>query len=100
MQTVIKNHLNDLQISAAKMLLYHSDNRMLITYFKDLSEKLVYLENLTEEDTRFDFVEVQKAMDDIYKRDNELTHIQINLQIQPVTSFKKEGIINGKMFKI
>lgn len=100
MQTVIKNHLNDLQVSAAKMLLYHSDNRMLITYFKDLSEKLVYLEKLTEEDTRFDFVEIQKAMDEIYKRDTELTHIQINLQIQPITSFKKEGIINGKMFKI
>jgi hypothetical protein len=100
MKITIKNHLNDLQVSAAKMLLYHSDNRMLITYFKDLSEKLVYLEKLTEEDTRFDFIEIQNAMDEIYKRDNELTHIQINLQIKPVTKEKKEGIINGKMFKI
>jgi hypothetical protein len=37
MQTTIKTHLEDLHTSATRMLVLNSDNKMLISYFKDLT---------------------------------------------------------------
>jgi hypothetical protein len=98
MKTVIKNHLNDIQLSTAKMLLLHSDNRTLITYFKDMSKKLVYLEELTELNSKYDWMQIESFMDGLVKQDPELTHIDISLEIQDVKSEKKTARLNVKSF--
>jgi hypothetical protein len=98
MKTVIKNHLNDIQLSTAKMLLLHSDNRVLITFFKDLAEKLVYLEELTELNSKYDWMQIESFMDGLVKQDPELTHIDISLEIQDVKSEKKTARLNVKSF--
>jgi len=98
MKTVIKNHLNDIQISTAKMLLLHSDNRVLITYFKDMCEKLVYLQELTEQDSKYDWMQIETFMDGLIKQDSELTNININFEIQEIASEKKEARLTVKSF--
>jgi molybdopterin/thiamine biosynthesis adenylyltransferase len=98
MKTVIKNHLNDIQLSTAKMLLLHSDNRVLITYFKDMAEKLVYLEELTEQDSKYDWMQIESFMEGLIKQDSELTNININFEIQEIASEKKEARLTVKSF--
>jgi hypothetical protein len=98
MNTVIKNHLNDIQLSTAKMLLLHSDNRVLITFFKDLAEKLVYLEQLTEQDSKHDWIQIESFMSGLVKQDPELTNIEINLEIQPVASERKTAKLTVKSY--
>jgi molybdopterin/thiamine biosynthesis adenylyltransferase len=98
MKTVIKNHLNDIQLSTAKMLLLHSDNRVLITYFKDMAEKLVYLEQLTEQDSKYDWMQIESFMEGLIKQDSELTNININFEIQEIASEKKEARLTVKSF--
>jgi hypothetical protein len=98
MKTVIKNHLNDIHLSTAKMLLLHSDNRVLITFFKDLAEKLVYLEQLTEQDSKYDWMQIESFTEGLIKQDPELTHIDISLEIQDVKSEKKTARLNVKNF--
>jgi hypothetical protein len=98
MKTVIKNHLNDIQLSTAKMLLLHSDNRTLITYFKDMAEKLVYLQELTEQDSKYDWMQIESFMDGLIKQDSELTNININFEIQEIASEKKEARLTVKSF--
>jgi hypothetical protein len=98
MKTVIKNHLNDIQLLTAKMLLLHSDNRVLITYFKDMAEKLVYLEELTEQDSKYDWMQIESFMEGLIKQDSELTNININFQIQEIASEKKEARLTVKSF--
>jgi hypothetical protein len=98
MKTVIKNHLNDIQLSTAKMLLLHSDNRTLITYFKDMSKKLVYLEELTELNSKYDWMQIESFMEGLIKQDSELTNININFEIQEIASEKKEARLTVKSF--
>jgi len=98
MKTVIKNHLNDIQLSTAKMLLLHSDNRVLITYFKDMAEKLVYLQELTEQDSKYDWMQIETFMEGMIKQDSELTNININFEIQEIASEKKEARLTVKSF--
>jgi len=96
MKTVIKNHLNELQVSTARMLLYHSDNKMLISYFKDLSEKLVYLKELTEIESKYDWEQIEIFIEGLIFQDPELTHVNINYQIKDVIDFKKEALLKVK----
>ena len=98
MKTVIKNHLNDIQLSTAKMLLLHSDNRVLITYFKDMAEKLVYLQELTEQDSKYDWMQIETFMEGMIKQDSELTNININFEVQEIASEKKEARLTVKSF--
>jgi molybdopterin/thiamine biosynthesis adenylyltransferase len=98
MKTVIKNHLDDIQLSNAKMLLLHSDNRVLITYFKDMAEKLVYLEQLTEQDSKYDWMQIESFMEGLIKQDSELTNVNINFEIQEIASEKKEARLTVKSF--
>ena len=52
MKDTMKHHILELQKSAARMLVLNSDNSMLISYFKDLQEKLQYLYILNEIDDK------------------------------------------------
>lgn len=98
MQTTIKNHLNDLQVSAAKMLLYHSDNRMLISYFKDLNEKIVYLQELNNIEQKYNLTAISDYIQELTKIDSELTHIDISIQLKEIASEKKVAKVNAKLF--
>jgi len=93
MQTTIKTHLNELQTSAAKMLVLNSDNKMLISYFKDLNEKLLYLKQLIDMDSKYNWIEIENLMLKLKEIDTELTHINIEVQIAEVTTEKKSAYI-------
>jgi primosomal protein N'' len=93
MQTTIKNHINDLHTSATRMLVLNSDNKMLISYFKDLTEKLLYLKQLVDMDSKYNWIEIENLMLKLKEIDTELTHINIEIQIAEVTTEKKSAYI-------
>ena len=93
MQTTIKTHLNELHTSATRMLVLNSDNKMLITYFKDLNEKLLYLQQLVEMDSKYDWIEIENLIVKLKEVDTELTHVNIEVQIAEVTTEKKSAFI-------
>lgn len=82
METIIKNHIEELQLSAERMLLLHSDNKVLISYFKDLKEKLLYLNQLSMIETKFQWNEVENIMDLLKNQDEQLSHINLEFQIR------------------
>jgi hypothetical protein len=98
MQTTIKNHLNEIQLSTARMLLYHSDNKMLISYFKDLTDKLIYLQGLTEIESRYNLSAISDYIEELTKIDSELTHIDISIQLKEVEREKKVAKVTAKLF--
>jgi primosomal protein N'' len=93
METTIKTHLDDLQTSAARMLVLNSDNKMLISYFKDLNEKLIYLQKLVEMDSKYDWLEIENLINKLKEVDTELTHVNIEVQIAEVKTEKKSAYI-------
>jgi hypothetical protein len=96
MQTTIKTHLEELHTSATRMLLLNSDNKMLISFFKDLTEKLIYLQQLVEMDSNYDWIELENFINSLLEKDKELTHINVNLNIREVTTEKKEAFLTIK----
>jgi len=97
MQTTIKTHLEELQTSAARMLVLNSDNKMLISYFKDLNEKLIYLQQLVNMETKYDWSNLDTIIQETEFQDKELTHINMNFQLREITTEKKEAFINLKI---
>jgi len=97
MTTTIKTHLEELQISAARMLVLNSDNKMLISYFKDLNEKLIYLQQLVNMETKYDWSNLDTIIQETEFQDKELTHINMNFQLREITTEKKEAFINLKI---
>ena len=97
MQTTIKTHLEELQTSAARMLVLNSDNKMLISYFKDLNEKLIYLQQLVNMETKYDWKNLDTIIQETQFQDKELTHINMNFQLREITTEKKEAFINLKI---
>jgi archaellum component FlaC len=82
METVIKNHIEQLQTSATRMLLLESDNAMLISYFKDLQEKLIYLAELVNMESKYNWQELENNIESLKSQDENLTHIAIYLKIR------------------
>ena len=97
METTIKTHLNELQTSAARMLVLNSDNKMLISYFKDLTEKLVYLQQLINMETKYDWSNLDTIIQETQFQDKELTHININFELREITTERKEAFIKLKI---
>jgi primosomal protein N'' len=93
METTIKTHLNELQTSATRMLVLNSDNKMLISYFKDLTEKLIYLQQLVEMDSKYNWIEIENLIVKLKEVDTELTHVNIEVQIAEVKTEKKLAFI-------
>jgi primosomal protein N'' len=93
MKTTIKTHLNELQTSAARMLVFNSDNKMLISYFKDLTEKLIYLQQLVEMESKYNWLEIENLIVKLKEVDTELTHVNIEVQIAEVKTEKKTAFI-------
>ena len=98
METTIKTHLNELQTSATRMLVLNSDNKMLISYFKDLNEKLVYLQQLINMETKYDWSNLDTIVQETQFEDKELTHININFQLREIKTERKEAFIKLKNF--
>jgi primosomal protein N'' len=93
MQTTIKTHLDELLTSATRMLVLNSDNKMLISYFKDLNEKLIYLQQLVEIEPKYNWLEIENLMYKLKEIDTELTHVNIEVQIAEVKTEKKSAFI-------
>ena len=98
MDITVKNLIEQIQTTNAHALLLHSDNRMLISYFKDMAETLVYLQKLTEQDSKHDWIQIESFMAGLEKQDPELTNIEINLEIQPITSERKTAKLTVKSY--
>jgi hypothetical protein len=82
METTIKNHIEELQLSAERMLLLYSDNKVLISYFKDLKEKLLYLKQLSMIETKFQWNELENIINLLQKQDSKITNIHIDLEVK------------------
>jgi hypothetical protein len=82
METVIKNHIEQLQTSATRMLLLNSDNAMLISYFKDLQQKLIYLSELVEMESKYNWLELENNIESLKAKDENLSHIAIYLKVR------------------
>jgi len=96
MQTTIKTHLDELQTSATRMLVLNSDNKMLISYFKDLNDKLIYLQQLVEMESKYNWLEIENIMNLLKEKDSELTNINVNFKIKEITTEKKEAFLTIK----
>jgi hypothetical protein len=95
MQTTIKTHLDELLTSSTRMLTL-SDNSMLISYFKDLNEKLIYLQQLVEIEPKYNWLEIENIINLLKQQDSELTNINVNFKIKEITTEKKEAFLTIK----
>jgi hypothetical protein len=95
MQTTIKTHLDDLLTSSTRMLTL-ADNSMLISYFKDLNQKLIYLQQLVEMDAKYNWIEIEDNISQLKEQDSELTNINVNFKIKEITTEKKEAFLTIK----
>jgi hypothetical protein len=93
----IKNHLQYLQTSTARMLVYNSDNPELLSYFKDVVFKLDMIEQLIQADSVIDWNAIEGAYKSILNLDSELTNVEINIALKPATE-KKVGKITAKLY--
>ena len=92
----IKNHLEQLQTSASRMLVLNSDNTMLISYFKDLKEKLIYLAELVNMESKYDWQELENMIESLKAKDEKLTNISIDLKIRNLQE-KNTGLIKFEL---
>jgi hypothetical protein len=97
MKDTIKHHIEQLQTSALRMLVLNSDNSMLISYFKDLQEKLQYLYILNEMENEANWTEIQNAFNSILKLDTELTEVDLKIKIKEAKE-TNTGKITIKMY--
>ena len=93
----IKNHLQALQVSTSRMLVYNSDNPELLAYFKDVMFKIDMIEQLLKIDSILDWQSIEEAYKSILNLDSELTNVEINIALKPAIE-KKVGKISAKLF--
>ena len=97
MQTTINNILEELHTSTTRMLVLNSDNAMLISYFKDLNENIVYLKQLVDMDSKYNWIEIENIMNLLKNKDSELTNINVNFKIKEIITEKKEAFLEIKV---
>ena len=93
----IKNHLQALQVSTARMLVYNSDNPELLSYFKDVTFKLQMIEELLQVDSVLDWQSIEQAYKEILKQDSELTDVEIKISLKPAIE-QKVAKITAKLY--
>lgn len=96
MITTIKTHLDELQTSATRMLVLNSDNAMLISYFKDLQEKLIYLAELVNMESKYNWLELENNIESLKYKDENLTHIAIYLKVRDLEK-QNTGLIKFEL---
>jgi hypothetical protein len=92
----IKNHIEQLQTSAARMLLLESDNSMLISYFKDLNEKLIYLAELVNMESKYNWQKLENNIESLKSQDENLTNIVVDLKVRDAER-KYTGLIKFEL---
>ena len=98
MKEQLKYNIEELKKTATRTSLLYSDDRVMFSFLKDLYFKLEIIENIIDLENEIHLTEVGEAIKEIYNKDTELTHIEINLQVRPIESEKKKSIINGKLY--
>ena len=93
----IKNHLQDLQVSTSRMLVYNSDNPELLAYFKDVTFKLQMIEQLLQVDSVLDWSAIEEAYKSILRQDTELTDVDIRISLKPAIE-QKVAKITAKLY--
>ena len=93
----IKNHLQELKVSTSRMLVYNSDNKEFLSYFKDVMFKIDMIEQLLKIDSILDWQSIEEAYKSILNLDSELTNVEINIALKPAIE-KKVGKISAKLF--
>jgi hypothetical protein len=92
----IKNHIEQLQTSASRMLVLNSDNSMLISYFKDLNEKLLYLSELVNMESKYNWQELENEIESLKSQDENLTNIVVDLKVRDAER-KYTGLIKFEL---
>jgi hypothetical protein len=92
----IKNHIEQLQTSASRMLVLNSDNSMLISYFKDLNEKLLYLSELVNMESKYNWQELENEIESLKSQDENLTNIVVDLKVRDLER-KYTGLIKFQL---
>jgi len=98
MKTTINNHLEEIKKSTEYMILYHSDNKMLINYLNELKTKLVYLQSSVNFEQRYNLSAISEFIETTLKIDPELTHIDISVQLKELYNEKKVAKVTAKLF--
>ena len=93
----IKNHLQALQVSTARMLVYNSDNPELLAYFKDVTFKLQMIEQLLQVDSVLDWNAIEEAYKSILRQDTELTDVDIRISLKHAIE-QKVAKITAKLY--
>lgn len=94
----IKNHLQELQISTSRMLVYNSDNKELLSYFKDVMFKIDMIEQLLQIDSVLDWQSIEEAYKSILKQDSELTDVDIRISLKPALKVRKVAKLTAKLY--
>ena len=93
----IKNHLQELKNSTSRMLVYNSDNKEFLSYFKDVVFKIDMIEQLLEIDSILDWQSIEEAYKSILKQDSELTDVDIRISLKPAIE-QKVAKITAKLY--
>jgi hypothetical protein len=90
----IKNHLQELKNSTSRMLVYNSDNKEFLSYFKDVMFKIDMIEQLLKIDSVLDWQSIDEAYKSIIKQDTELTDVDIRISLKPAIEQKVAKKLN------
>ena len=94
----IENKIQELKTEAARMELNWCDNREMLHYFRTLQADLHLIERLCNNESKFDYIELQEVINGLQDKDKTLTDITVNFQIKPIQRERKEARITAKMF--
>jgi hypothetical protein len=78
------------------MLVLNSDNAMLISYFKDLNEKLLYLAELVNMESKYNWQELENNIESLKSQDENLTNIVVDLKVRDLER-KYTGLIKFEL---
>ena len=98
MKTTIKNQIQELKNTASRTGLVFCDNKVMFSFVQDMLLKLGQIEELIELENKLHFTDVADAVKNMYKQDENLTHIYVNFQVRPVEVEKKFGVIDSKLY--
>jgi hypothetical protein len=93
----IKNHLQELKNSTSRMLVYNSDNKEFLSYFKDVMFKIDMIEQLLKIDSILDWQSIEEAYKSILEQDTELTDVDIRISLKPAIE-QKVAKITAKLY--
>jgi hypothetical protein len=95
----LENKIQELKTEASRMELHWCDNREMLHYFRTLQADLDLIERLCNKESKFDYIALEDLINGLRDKDETLTDITVNFQIQPIRTERKEARIIAKMYK-